>query len=117
VRSGRARAWLGVALHPDRLAIRNVVPDSPAWRAGLTFNDEIVAVAGARVTPATFARRIGDHRPGARIAVAYFRRDQLEQTTVTLAANPERKLTISANPHADASARAARAGWFGISGH
>ena len=62
-------------------AIRNVVPGSPAWRAGLTFNDEIVAVDGARVTAATFARRVGDHRPGARVAVAYFRRDQLEQTT------------------------------------
>jgi predicted metalloprotease with PDZ domain len=116
VRSGRTRAWTGITLHPDRLAIRNVIPGSPAWQAGLTFGDEIVAVAGARVTPGSFARRIGDHRPGARIAVAYFRRDQLEQTIVTLAANPERKLTISVDSHADAAARAARAGWFGVSG-
>jgi predicted metalloprotease with PDZ domain len=114
VRSGRTRAWTGVALHPDRLAIRNVVPGSPAWRAGLTFNDEIVAVAGARVTPATFAKRVADHRPGARVPIAYFRRDQLEQTTVTLAANPERKLTITIDAHADAAARATRAGWFGL---
>ena len=63
----RARAWTGIALHPERTMVRNVVPDSPAWRAGLTFNDEIVAVDGARVTPATFAKRVGDRRPGARV--------------------------------------------------
>ena len=30
VRERRLRAWTGIALHPDRLAVRNVVPDSPA---------------------------------------------------------------------------------------
>ncbi len=114
VRSRRARAWTGIALQPERTTIRNVLPGSPAWRAGLTFNDDIVAVGGARVSAATFAKRVADHRPGARVKIAYFRRDLLEETTVTLAPNPERKLTISADPHADAAARATRAGWFGI---
>jgi predicted metalloprotease with PDZ domain len=114
VRSRRTRAWTGIALQPDRLAIRNVVPDSPAWRAGLTFNDELVAVGGARVSAATFARRVGDHRPGARVKVAYFRRDQLEEATLTLAESPERKLTIAADPDAGAPARAVRTGWLGI---
>ena len=67
VRSGRARAWTGITLQADRTIVRNVVPKSPAWRAGLTFNDEIVAVDGARVTPATFAKRIADRPPGARV--------------------------------------------------
>ena len=47
VNERRLRAWTGIALHPDRLLVRNVVPDSPAWRAGLTFGDDIVAVDGA----------------------------------------------------------------------
>ena len=38
--AGRARAWTGIALQPERTLVRNVVPGSPAWRAGLTFNDE-----------------------------------------------------------------------------
>ena len=46
VRARRTRAWTGIALWPERTLIRNVVPGSPAWRAGLTFGDEIVAVAG-----------------------------------------------------------------------
>ncbi len=75
--SGRARAWTGIALQPERTVIRNVVPDSPAWRAGLTFNDDVVAVDGVRVDAATFAKRVADRPPGARVRVAYFRRDEL----------------------------------------
>ena len=79
VRARRARAWTGIDLHPERTLVRNVVPGSPAWRAGLTFGDEIVAVDGARVNAATFAKRVGDNDPGARVRVAYFRRDLLQR--------------------------------------
>jgi predicted metalloprotease with PDZ domain len=113
VRSRRARGWSGVTLHPERTAVRNVIPDSPAWRAGLTFNDDIVAVGGVRVTPATFAKRIADHPPGAVVPIAYFRRDLLEEARVTVGENPERKLTVAANPAAGARARAVRRGWLG----
>jgi predicted metalloprotease with PDZ domain len=112
VRAARARAWTGIALLPDRTVIRNVVPDSPAWRAGLTFGDEIVAVAGARVNAFTFAKRVGDHPPGARVKIAYFRRDVLEEAALTLIESPERRLAVSADPHAPAHARAIRDGWL-----
>jgi predicted metalloprotease with PDZ domain len=114
VRSARARAWTGIALHPDRTAIKNVLPGSPAWRAGLTFNDEIVAVDGHRVGPANFARRIGDRRPGDRARIAFFRRDLLEEATLTLAESPERRWIVEPDPKAPAPARAVRAGWLGV---
>jgi predicted metalloprotease with PDZ domain len=113
VRARRARAWTGIALHPERTLVRNVVPDSPAWRGGITFGDDIVAVDGARVNPATFAKRVGDKAPGDRIRVAYFRRDLLEETTLTLAPSPERTWTVAPDARASASAAAVRAGWFG----
>ena len=114
VKERRLRAWTGIALHPERLAVRNVVPDSPAWRAGITFGDEIVAVDGQRVTPATFARRIGDRAPRDRCRITYFRRDLLEEATLTLAESPERKLTVKPDPKASAKALAIRKGWLGI---
>jgi predicted metalloprotease with PDZ domain len=114
VKSGRSRAWTGIALHPDRTTIRNVVPDSPAWRAGLTFNDEVVAVDGARVSASTFGKRVADHRPGARVRIDYFRRDRLQQVVVTLAESPERRWTVSADPKAAAGTRAVRAAWLGV---
>jgi predicted metalloprotease with PDZ domain len=113
VRSGRTRAWAGLALNPDRTTIRNVVPGSPAWKAGLTFNDEIVAVGGLRVTPATLPRRLADHRPGQRVAVAYFRRDELRAAELRLAESPDRKLTVTLDDDAGPRARAVRAGWIG----
>jgi len=116
VRSGRARAWSGIALYPDRSLVRTVVPGSPAWQAGLTFNDEIVAVDGCRVGPATFGKRIGDSRPGRRARIAYFRRDLLEEATLTLAESPERRLSIAPDPRASHAARAVRDGWLGAGG-
>jgi predicted metalloprotease with PDZ domain len=116
VRSGRARAWSGIALYPDRSLVRTVVPGSPAWQAGLTFNDEIVAVDGCRVNAATVGKRIGDRRPGQRARIAYFRRDLLEEATLTLAESPERRLSIAPDPRASHAARAVRDGWLGAGG-
>jgi predicted metalloprotease with PDZ domain len=113
VRARRARAWTGIALHPERTLVRNVVPGSPAWRAGITFNDDIVAVDGARVNPATFAKRVGDADPGARVRIAYFRRDLLREATVTLAESPERVLSVQADARASKNAAAVRTGWLG----
>jgi len=116
VKSGRARAWIGLTLQPERTIVCNVVPGSPAWRAGLTFNDEIVAVEDARVTPATFAKRLADRPPGARVRIAYFRRDELREARLTLVESPERRLAVTVDPHAGARANAVRAGWLGLRG-
>jgi predicted metalloprotease with PDZ domain len=113
VRSERARAWTGISLHPDRTLIRNVLPGSPAARAGLTFNDDIVAVDGCRVSPLTFAKRIADRRPGDRARITYFRRDLLADATVTLIESPERRLVVEPDPRASRTAQAVRAGWLG----
>jgi predicted metalloprotease with PDZ domain len=114
VRAARARAWTGLALHEGRTTVRNVVPGSPAWKAGLTFGDDLVAVDGARVTAATFAKRVGDRRPGDRARVAYFRRDELAEATLTLVESPERKLVVSPDKKARGLAKAVREGWLGV---
>ena len=114
VKAARSRAWTGVALVTDRTVVRNVVPDSPAWRAGLTFADEIVAVDGARVTNATFAKRVGDRKPGERARVTFFRRDELREVTVVLGESPERKVTVGPDQGAGKRAKAVREGWLGV---
>jgi predicted metalloprotease with PDZ domain len=114
-RARRARAWTGIALHPERTLVRNVIPDSPAWRAGITFNDDIIAVDGARVNPLTFGKRVGDSDPGDRVRIAYFRRDLLREATLTLAESPERALSVDADARASKRAAAARTGWLGES--
>jgi len=113
VRARRARAWTGLVLNPDRTTVRNVIPDSPAWKAGLTFNDDIIAVSGARVTGATLAKRVADHAPGDRVPVAFFRRDELATVELVLAESPERRFTVILDEDAGPRAKAIRAGWIG----
>lgn len=112
----RQRAWTGIALVPEKTAIKNVVPDSPAARAGLTFNDEIIAVDGYRVGASTFAKRVADHRPGETCRITFFRRELLQEVTLTLVENPERKLTVKPDPAAKGLALAVRKGWLGVGG-
>ena len=112
VREQRLHAWSGIQLHPDRTIIRNVIPGSPADRAGLTFNDEIIALGGDRVSAATFPKRLADHRPGQDCRVAFFRRDILHDTTMRLAESPERRLVIKPDPDASKEALAIRRRWL-----
>ncbi|HXI59164.1 MAG TPA: PDZ domain-containing protein [Polyangia bacterium] len=110
----RLRAWSGITLFPERTVIRNVVPRSPAAAAGLTFNDEVVAVDGDRVNATTFAKRIADHRPGDPCRISFFRRDILQDATLILRENPERKLVVKPDPDAGAAALAIRRGWLSL---
>jgi predicted metalloprotease with PDZ domain len=52
VKARRLLGWSGLVFasngERDSAVVKNVIPDSPAWRAGITFGDEIIAVDGAR---------------------------------------------------------------------
>jgi predicted metalloprotease with PDZ domain len=113
VRAARSRAWTGLMLQPERTTIKNVVPGSPAARAGLTFGAELVAGDGAKVTGASFTKRIADRRPGDRARLTFFRRDLLKEATLTLIESPERRFSVAVDPKAPARATAARKGWLG----
>ena len=65
------------------------------------------------MNPLTFAKRVGDADPGARVRIAYFRRDLLCEATLTLAESPERALSVQADARASKSAAAVRTGWLG----
>jgi predicted metalloprotease with PDZ domain len=119
VRAARERSWAGAVVNGasptggERAVVRNVVPGSPAFEAGLTFGDEIVAVGGMRVNAATYARRLADHPPGARVDVAFFRRDRLETTALVVGENPERRFLVEREPKAGSRALAVRRGFLG----
>jgi predicted metalloprotease with PDZ domain len=119
-RARRQRSWAGLSFAGggpgnagERAVVRNVIPGSPAWRAGLTYGDELVAVDGVRVVVGTVGRRLADRRPGQRARVAFFRQDLLRTTTVTLVESPERRWELSLAISASARARAVRRGWIG----
>jgi predicted metalloprotease with PDZ domain len=89
-----------------------VIPGSPAWQAGLTFRDEIVAVAGHRVDASTVAKRLADSRPGQTVSVAFFRQAILRTTELRLGRTPERKWTFAVDSAASPPRRRVCAGWL-----
>jgi predicted metalloprotease with PDZ domain len=112
----RQRSWAGLTFasgSSDRPTVRNVVPDSPAWRAGLTFGDEVVAVDDARVTTATVGRRLADRQPGETVRVSFFRQEMLRTATLVLGQNPDQTWDFSLQIDASMKARGVRRGWLG----
>jgi len=117
VKARRLLGWSGLSFanggERDGAVVKNVVPDSPAWGAGITFGDDIIAVDGARTNGATVGKRLADGKVGQEVAITFFRKDRLRQAKLQLVRNPERKCLFTVE--ADAAPRVKRllARWLG----
>ncbi len=80
------RAFFGATLAEinDRVMVRNVREGTPAYDQGIMFDDHIIALDGNRVTLETFDTRMGEKRPGDKVQITVFRRDELKTIEVTL---------------------------------
>ena len=104
----RARTYLGVTFQGGSPLLQNVVPASPAARAGLGYGMEILAVDGWRTTTAQEVQnRIGDGSPGDLFQVLAAERGRVQTYALTLGENPLRAITIVAEPKATAAQKAA----------
>ncbi|MEM7202496.1 MAG: PDZ domain-containing protein [Planctomycetota bacterium] len=95
-----AQGWLGVMLDPGaaRLTVAEVLPDSPAARAGLRPRDVVVAVDGHALADLDdLAVALASRDPGARVAV------QIERAEKAM----ERRVVLGVVPIGGAAARAA----------
>jgi predicted metalloprotease with PDZ domain len=119
VKAGRNRAWSGLVFNgSDResAVVKNVVPGSPAWQAGITYGDELIAVDDNRVHGGTVGKRLADGQPGQEMRISFFRKDRLLVSPLRLARNPEQRWTFSANATAPAQQRLLRNRWLGTTG-
>lgn len=93
--AGGPPAWLGVALKSDA-AVTAVLDGGPAAAAGVAAGDELVAIDGYRVrSDADVRARLAPARPGDRVRLAAFRRDQLVDLAVELGAAPPNRFEIA----------------------
>ncbi len=87
------KVWLGLSLRGDEnhARISNVVPESPAFEAGLDRDDLLVAIDGRRVHAENLDQTLKKYQPSDQIEVTVFRREHLKQFKVTLAeAKPDK---------------------------
>jgi predicted metalloprotease with PDZ domain len=90
-------AYLGVSLRErdGKLVISNVEWDSPAMQAGLSAEDELIAVDGVRVDAAgPLERAIGQRKPDEKARLLISRRNAVHEVEVTLGKSWNRSFSI-----------------------
>ncbi|WP_372941494.1 M61 family metallopeptidase [Shewanella sp.] len=100
-------------LHND-LILATVAKNGPAWQAGLTAGDELVAVNGLKVTAEGFEKRFDDFSPGDKVNVTVFSNDRLKDVNLLLAEQPEGTLSITAVEQPSAAQKAFFKAWLGV---
>jgi predicted metalloprotease with PDZ domain len=80
------RAYFGATLAQtgERLMVRNVRAGTPAYDHGISFDDQIIALDGLRMTLPEWDARLAEKKPGDKVTITLFRRDRLRQIEVTL---------------------------------
>jgi predicted metalloprotease with PDZ domain len=76
------------------LVISNIEWDSPASRAGLSLQDEIIGLDGARVSSRAMGEFFNTKKPGDKVRVLVSRRGALREVEVVLGKKAERNFRI-----------------------
>ena len=108
-------AWLGLTSTYQHGSdkISKVERNSPAWQAGITMDDEIVAVNQLQLK-ASLLERLKDFKPGQTIELSLFREGRLQHKQVKLGALPAKpsQITVVAKP--SATQRQFHQAWLGV---
>ena len=115
-RGDKTKSWSGLtAKSTNNGAIVTLVEsDSPAWKAGLTTDDIIIAVEGLRLNEKDIDNRIKNFKAGETIEITYFRRDVLQTTKITLGEKPEKKLSVKTVKKPSKKQKAFFEAWVGM---
>jgi predicted metalloprotease with PDZ domain len=109
---GPRPGWLGIELKPGpKLEVQSVREGSPAHRAGLYADDEIVAEDGFRVDRNALWDRLRERGGGGALRLTVFRRDELVDVPVTLGEPREDVVWLELVPEATPAQRAAFESW------
>jgi predicted metalloprotease with PDZ domain len=106
------RCWIGAKLGND-LKLQHVYTDGPAEHAGLAPGDTLIAFDGVKASADALALLLQRRAPGSKVAVHAFRRDELMQTEVVLAAAPLDTCDLAVDADTAPAITARRASWLG----
>ncbi|WP_246237581.1 M61 family metallopeptidase [Caldichromatium japonicum] len=107
-----ARPSLGLRLREGETLIQTVLKGSPAERAGLAPGDQLIAIAGIRVTPTNLDRLIERTAQKGELIIHAFRRDELLTLTARAELAPADTCELSLIPNAPDGAIQARVAWL-----
>ncbi|QDQ28629.1 M61 family metallopeptidase [Chitinimonas arctica] len=105
--------WLGARMGSDSglVKLSHVLSDGPAMAAGLSANDVLVAIDGLKASQANLDAALVAAKPGDKLEVLAFRRDELMKFKVKLEAAPANTVGLKAVED-DAAKLEARKAWL-----
>jgi predicted metalloprotease with PDZ domain len=106
------RCSIGAKLGND-LKLQHVYTDGPAERAGFAPGDTLIAFDGIKASADALALMLERRAPGSTLAVHAFRRDELMQTEIILAAAPLDTCYLVIDEDAAPAIVDRRASWLG----
>ena len=112
-KSDKPSSWLGLVAK-GQTGIAAVVAGSPAMAAGLSAEDELIALDGLRCEAAALIARAEELPAGHTVRITYARHERLAEATVTLAPKPSELVWLSKVDKPTASQREAYAAWLGV---
>ncbi|MEA5568037.1 M61 family metallopeptidase [Anabaena sp. UHCC 0399] len=109
--------YLGIKVHTDngREMIKFVEAGSPAQLAGIDAGDELLAIAGIKVTSHQLSDRLKDYQPHDPIQITIFHQDELRTLSVTLGQPRPMKYQVLAIKDPNSIQQENFAGWLGMS--
>jgi predicted metalloprotease with PDZ domain len=71
-----------------------VLAGSPAWRAGVSAGDEVLALDGLRIDAMSLGARLQEKAPGSTASLTVFRRDELLTLPMAVESGPPTRLAL-----------------------
>jgi predicted metalloprotease with PDZ domain len=111
---GPAKSWLGFTTKTDngRLIVATVPRGAPAFDAGFSADDEILAINDSRVLPDQWPQRMEQFKAEEKITVLVSRRGKLTSVDALLSADPGKRWTLEVIPEATPKQREQLNAWL-----
>ncbi len=108
--------WIGAAfnLDGDSVLIKTVDSDSPAWLAGLSAGDKLLAIDGIQVTTNNIEKRIKQLSLDNQHTIHYFSSGRLSETHLSAVAEPNPEFKIEPIEKPNKTQKARFKAWTGL---
>lgn len=89
-----------------------MIEGGPAWKAGLSAKDEIIALDGLKLNPDEFDKRLDEAGPGESLRFSLFRSGSLREISVRLGRQDNVTWTLRKLKSATPAQKRLREGWL-----
>lgn len=114
-KKAKRKPWIGIGTRADgeRLFVTEVVRDSPAWRAGVSAEDEVLAIGDLRATSSRWTDLLETLSPAEATSLTLSRRGRVRDLPLVLGERPVSGRELETLPWTNATHGRRLDGWLG----